>query len=197
MSKEKLHYYNYIKDYMEIYKQPEVWKRFVFRGYKTPYEVSNYGRIFNVKKNKFVNPVRIGKYYRITLYIPGFKKFSIQVQRIVALTFIDIPKKYLDMGLIEDDLVVDHRRDGDEDNHEDNTVWNLQWLTASENSAKVVHDPDNRNYIVKNRRYSSLTQNEIDQISRLIMRGTVPYVDIAEKFSVSINTIRNIKNKKN
>ena len=195
MSKKKLHYYDYINDYMEIYKQPEIWKRFIFRGYKTPYEVSNYGRIFNVKKNKFVNPVHIGKYYHFTLYIPGFKKFNIQVQRVVALTFIDIPQRYLDMGLTENELVVDHRRDGDPDNHEDNTIWNLQWLTSQENTAKAVHSHDRR-YIRNNRSYTTLTQNEIDQISRLIMRGTIPYTDIAKKFLISVDTIRRIKNKK-
>ena len=194
MSKDKLHYYDYIHKYMEIYKEPEVWKRFIYKGYETPYKVSNYGRIYNVKKNKFVNPVRIGKYYRITLYCPGFKRFTIDVQRIVALAFIDIPQKYRDMGLTENDLAIDHRRDGEPDNHEDNTMWNLQWLTPAENSAKVVRS-DYRSYNKINRRYDTLTQKEIDQISRLIMQGITPYPDISKKFSISVDTIRKIKNK--
>ena len=51
--------------------------------------------------------------------------------------FIPIPQKYLDDGFTADTLDVDHIRDWDPTNHEDNTIFNLQWLTHKENVKKA------------------------------------------------------------
>ena len=124
--------------YMEKYKHPEEWKRVVINGESTKYAVSNYGRVMNTDMLNMPR-VYINKgHYGVHLTLDDGQNRRMGTYRLVATMFIPIPQKYLDKGFTMKDLVVDHKRDGDEDNFDDNTVWNLQWLTNRENVSKAA-----------------------------------------------------------
>ncbi len=96
---------------MEIFKPVE--------GYPN-YEVSNFGRVFSKKSDKFLKPLllKIG-YLQVSLYKDNKKK-SMYVHRLVAFAFIDNP---------ESKPMIDHI----DQNRQNNTVSNLRWATNSEN----------------------------------------------------------------
>lgn len=124
--------------YKEKYKEKEVWKQIVYKGYTTNCAISNYGRIFNIDKIRIPNITKCNLHFATNIKIDGTKKTKcIGIYRLVALMFIPIPEKYIKMGYTIDELVVDHKRDGDKDNFQDNTIWNLQWLTHRENISKA------------------------------------------------------------
>lgn len=97
----------------------EVWKDIV--NHEEFYEVSNYGRVRNKKKqNLIVGDVNNFGYYRVCLYMP-FKKRVFR-HRLVALHFIvnDSPDTKTQVNHI----------DGDKSN---NIESNLEWVTPSDN----------------------------------------------------------------
>lgn len=119
----------------------EVWKRIKINGIKTHYEISTFGNIRNTKSGKYLKPVKKGKYYLVNISYKDkngkSKVIGKQIHRLVAETFIPIPKRYIENGYNKSNLEVDHIRDWDEDNHEDNSIYNLQWLTKQENIDKA------------------------------------------------------------
>lgn len=62
------------------------------------------------------------------------KRYTRNVQRLIAYTFLPLPDDY-DMT----DYTVDHITPG-EDGKRDNSVWNLQWLSRADNIKKAYHD---------------------------------------------------------
>ena len=132
-------YSNLCESYKEKYGFEEEWRPVVLNGKPTRYIISNYGRLLNVKNAKPHQITYVNKHWRATLTLENGKTTRIGLYRLVALMFIPIPQKYFDMGYTADTLVVDHKREGDPDNFDDNTVWNLQWLTYRENISKAAN----------------------------------------------------------
>ena len=98
--------------------EEEIWKD--TKGYERLYQVSNFGRIRNIKFNRIR---KLGKnrygYPMVNLYYKGVSK-NISVHRIVAMAFIPNPKNYPQVNHI----------DGNKLN---NNVNNLEWCTAQYN----------------------------------------------------------------
>lgn len=98
----------------------EEWKDII--GYKGLYQVSNIGRVKSLKYGK-ERILRGGKdrygYLHVTLYKDGKAKCH-RVHRLVAQAFLPNP-----LNLLE----VNHK----DENKENNTVSNLEWVSAKEN----------------------------------------------------------------
>lgn len=134
-------YYDMLcRSYFNKYKKQEKWRPVVINGVSSNYLISNYGRLRNINTEEMPSISIINDHFVTYIRLnDGSVKSPIGTYRLVALMFIPIPQKYLDMGYTIDTLVVDHIRDGDEDNLHDNTVWNLQWLTYRENISKAAN----------------------------------------------------------
>lgn len=129
--------YNLLCDsYGHKYGHEEEWRDLVVEGVKTRYKVSNYGKIYDTENLETPKMFMHNKHYSTNIVV-GDKNILGSVYRFVAMMFIPIPQKYIDAGYTMDDLIVDHKRDGDSDNWDDNTIWNLQWLTYRENTSKA------------------------------------------------------------
>lgn len=125
----KKHYY----EYMEIEDLPgEVW-----RGIKDfpLYMVSNLGRVKSITYERYVHklgrifyyPERILKqhedgkgYLRVGIYKDG-KRYTLRVNRLVAIAFIPNPHNLPEVNHISEDK-------------KDNTVANLMWVTSKINA---------------------------------------------------------------
>lgn len=115
----------------------EVWLD--IQGYEGVYQISCYGRIKSLPRTKrcggFVYPAKIIKsylgktpknnYYIVVLQKDGAKSTK-RVCRLVASAFIDNPSNLPQVNHI------------DENTHND-TVWNLEWCTASYNCSYGEH----------------------------------------------------------
>lgn len=96
----------------------EEWKD--IKGYEGLYQVSNLGRVFGIKRQRFLNIVydRNG-YSKVKLTKNGIGKL-LSVHRIVAINFIDNEYNKEEVNHIDEDKT-------------NNMVSNLEWCTRKEN----------------------------------------------------------------
>ena len=94
----------------------EIWKKSIVENY----EISNFGRVRNMKTNNIIKPDKEEKgYCRLSIKVNGKKK-HFPIHRLVAIAFIPNP---------DNKEQVDHI-DNDKSN---NRVDNLQWVSNKEN----------------------------------------------------------------
>ena len=112
-------------------KLNEVWKP--IEDYPN-YEVSNQGRVRNVKTHRILQAGinRQGYEFVNLCKGDGVQRKCYRINRLVAEAFIDIPQSYINRGYTKDSLQVDHINEDKRDNRK----INLQWLTNRENKQK-------------------------------------------------------------
>ena len=99
-------------------KISESWKD--IRGSDGLYKISNKGKVYSVKSNKFLSQTKNHKgYFLVTIFVHGVRK-TITVHRLVADAFLENPNNYPQIN----------HKDEDKTN---NNVENLEWCTCSYN----------------------------------------------------------------
>ncbi len=99
----------------------EVWRN--CKHYEEFYQVSNYGRIWSIRNQKYLKQCDNGHgYFTVNLVAVNGKKKKEYVHRLVAMAFIDN---------IERKPTVNHKDENKKNNH----VENLEWATYTENNA--------------------------------------------------------------
>lgn len=83
------------------------------------YQISDDGRVWSKKSNKWLKPIDVNGYKKVSLYKNG-KLYQRLVHRLVAETFIPNPNNYEEINHINEDK-------------SDNRVENLEWCTSSYN----------------------------------------------------------------
>jgi len=107
--------------------QKEVW--LPVKGYEGFYEVSNFGNVLNVAKNRLLTKSVRGSYYRVTLFKSNNKNLK-SIHRLVAESFIDNPMTKKEVNHIDF-------------NGFNNCASNLEWVTPKEN---IKHSRINNRY---------------------------------------------------
>lgn len=95
-------------------------EKFMLLDFDSKYAISNYGKIKNVKTNKYLKTYINEHGYVEVQLCSNYKKKNFRVHRLVALTFIEN---------VNNKPYVNHK-DGNKTN---NCVNNLEWCTAKEN----------------------------------------------------------------
>lgn len=110
----------------------EVWKNINIKNIQPIYLVSNYGRVFNTKKNKFVKPLDPKNekgYMRVNLRTIDKKNKRMSVHRLVCTHFK--PAKWVGQDEV-------NHIDGNKLN---NNLSNLEWTTGGENKIHAaIHE---------------------------------------------------------
>lgn len=116
---------------IDTIENDEFFEEFIYDGKETGYMVSNYGRVWSLKTNKFMSYHygRDGR-KRVHLQINGKGK-TIELARVIALTFLGSGE-----GLHADHIDNDPTND---------VLSNIQWLTPFENKRKA-HTSGSINY---------------------------------------------------
>lgn len=83
------------------------------------YQISDDGRVWSKKSNKWLKPIDVNGYKKVSLYKNG-KEYQRLVHRLVAEAFIPNPNNYEEINHINEDK-------------SDNRVENLEWCTSSYN----------------------------------------------------------------
>lgn len=91
----------------------------IMTGYPN-YIITNDGRVYNSRKNKYVVPVKYENGYICISISDGKKRKTFSVHRLVAILFIDNPHNYLEVNHIDFDKT-------------NNKVENLEWISRSDN----------------------------------------------------------------
>ena len=105
----------------------EIWKQVNIDNVKCNYELSNHGRLRNMKTNEIINfNIKDNEVIKHKFYIPGTKNAkTLSIHTLTATLFLDNP----------DNLeCVQHKND----NIHDNRVENLAWIKRGDIMKKVV-----------------------------------------------------------
>lgn len=90
-------------------------------GYEGKYQITNDGRVYSLKRKKYLKPFyKQGGYWRVGLKGAGGKSRHHSIHRLVANAFIANPMDYPQINHI----------DG---NKKNNNISNLEWCNASQN----------------------------------------------------------------
>lgn len=146
-------------------------------GHKTKYVVSTEGVIYNTVTHKPLIPETTNRgYQRVLIYYNG-KRRHYAVHRLVAETFLPNPKQYPE---------VNHKN-GDKTK---NTVYNLEWCTASYN---VRHSYDTGlNYTGERVTNASMTDETARKIAKCLVENKLTITEISNLTGASRRSIRHL-----
>lgn len=118
----------------------EDWKS--IEGFEN-YEISDFGRIRNISKGKYLNGWNNGNgYRRVTLYGKNGNRKKFYVHRLVASAFVERENEEQDQ--------IDHRDQNKTNNH----CSNLRWVSSKENNnnktAEYVDEISDESTVVEN-----------------------------------------------
>lgn len=141
----------------------------LFKGYS----ISDDGRVFSHKYNKFMKPsIRMGNgvsYERIGLSDLNKKRRTFSIHRLVCLAFKYNPD--------HKNLTVNHIDENPFNNHIDN----LEWMTISEN---IRYSKKDKSYV-----------GNPDELTKEFNEGNYTVKEFADKYDTPLNTMWDILNK--
>lgn len=183
----------YDKRYQEytnkLCETKEIWKPITIDNVETKYKISNHGKIMSFQNNtpKIKNTTFKKNYEYVTLYIDGVKK-NYQVHRLMALTFIPIPERYIDLKYTVTDLQVNHINGIPLCN----AIFNLEWCTPKENTVHAHKTGLAWKLYGENSTGSIMSDREIHQICQYLEEGKSNKF-IKSKINVSDEIIHSIR----
>lgn len=160
-------------------------------GILTDYVVTNFGRIYSLKKGKIkeLKPIRLpNEYYVVTLYIGDIKTRQ-YIHRLVGRAFLEIPDKYKDIGLVPDELEINHINGKEKWN---NTIFNIEWSTGSDN--KYHSYRTGLRPVGEDNFLSKYTEAQIIKVCELLVADKLSPKNISKITAVSVGMIHDIKN---
>lgn len=163
----------------------EIFSRLVLDdGREVEYLVSNYGRVWSEKSNKFLSmniDKRSGR-KRFSICVEG-RQFTLYLARAIALAFLG-PGPGLDADHIDEDYTND-------------TLDNIQWLTPKENKQKTHKEGKIKDYKFGNEPGDKnpnhiYTEELIHEVCQMMENGCNAKI-ISQKTGVPIPIIKNIR----
>ena len=138
-------------------------ERFVHAIYRdgryVNYAVSNYGRVYSFYRNMLMRQfVDERRYHRIEIRIELNQTAYVGVHYLELMSF---------QPILNSELYVPNHKDGDPDN---NMLWNLEWMTVSENTRHAL-DIGLANCKCENNARSILTNDVVREICSYIEQG--------------------------
>ena len=160
-------------------------KHFIYyKGKKTKYQISTLGKIYNTYTGYEMNPQIANTGYKMVHLSDYKQKYDklVSVHRLVAKSFIPNPKNK---------PFVNHI-DG---NKRNNCLYNLEWVTASENTKHAIRTGLIQAY-GENNNNSLYSDDQIEQVCKYLEEGKLLFREISEKTGVSISAISMVKSGK-
>lgn len=156
-------------------QEVEIWKD--IKGYEGKYQISNLGRLKNIKSNRLYISKTYGNkiYVNISLTSNGVTKTFLW-HRVVAIAFIPNPQNKPCINHIDN-------------NPANNGVENLEWVTHKENTAHAVKQNRMKPCIGETNATTNLKNVQVVRIKKLLSAKKLTHQKIADRFSVSREVI--------
>lgn len=155
------------------------WRSIIVNGVKTNYEVSDDGKVRNIKTGKILKYwIDRDGYYRTTISI-NKKSYHTGTHRFVAIAFIPNP----------DNLPEVNHKNGKK---WDNRVENLEWVTTQENVQHAFYTGLKYATLGEDNSLSVYTEKQIRKVCSLLEKG-MSNKKISEKTGVNRKYITDIK----
>lgn len=152
-------------------KQKEAQK---MKRYKdTNYSITEDGKVFNHKFNRFLSSKTKSKYTKVCLFHKGEKSYK-SVHRLVAECYIPNPNNYGYVNHINNNTL-------------DNNVENLEWCSVQMNIDHMVNQ--NRNSKGISRPLSKVTENDVIEIRRIYANKELSTIKLGIKYNMSTSSI--------
>lgn len=154
--------------YIITYTDDEMWEDLIYKNIKPMYEVSTYGNVRNKLTGKMMSHCHNEKgYAMVGLMTDANSKRNkcFKTHLLVSNTFLDAPSS-------SEKLTVNHKNG----NKDDNSIYNLEWVTFSENIKHSYREGLNtprRGTLNGNNKYS---EKMIREICELISQNTKPKI---------------------
>jgi WD40 repeat protein len=156
-----------------------MWKKIIVDGIETFYSVSIEGKVRNDRRNSLLNQHEQQGYMHVSLSC--FEKTKrLKVHRLVAIAFIPNP---------ENKPYVNHKNG----NKSDNTVENLEWVTASENTIHAWDTGLAKSTVARNVVQYSLSGEKIAEY-KSVREASLSTESSEEKISMCCNNKRKSHN---
>ena len=156
----------------------EEWKP--IEGYEGLYEISNYGQVNNIKRNKLLKPYSSTHLIYPRVNLSKNKKAKLHYHhRLLAKAFIPNPE----------DLPEINHKDGDKTN---NSLENLEWVSHVQNVRHAFEEGLNlaaTKLQGENSSMSKLTDGEVVRIRSLYKPYFYSMNKLAKEFGVSVQNI--------
>ena len=168
----------------------EIWRVIKIDGEKTCYRISNFGRLYNKKLDRYYDVTPTKKGYKFVSIRHKGKEYKFGIHRLVAMYFCKIPKRHLKKGLTFNDLVPNHTN-GIKDC---NASFNLEWVTPKENSDHAWREGLCDGIRGENSHLAKITE----ETAKLIIEGIMQKKSsktIAKELNVSKKTVQHIRSK--
>jgi hypothetical protein len=143
---------------------------------KPYYMISNYGRLWHKYQCKLMIPNLDSKGYLFRPLSTVNGTVACRIHRLVMMSFAYIPNC--------ENLQVNHK-DGIKSN---NAIWNLEWVTPSENANHAVQTGLNQ--------YRYATEEQVHAICKLLEEGSLTIPEIAQKVQIGYQTVAAIQSKR-
>lgn len=154
-------------------------KEIIIDGQHTEQYVDELGNVYTkhmeLRKQRKIN----SGYWVVDIKIPGGKKYTLLVHRLVAIAFIPNP----------DNLPTVNHKHGNKD---DNRASELEWCTYSRNNIHAVKTGLRTPLSCEDHQYATLTNEQVHEICTLLENGYT-YDQIIDEMNIS--NITNIKSK--
>ena len=162
--------YDYLNDEIE-------WRKIYWKnGEVTKYSISNIGVVRNDITDKILRARTDRDYVRVSLTHKGKHK-EFLIHRLVATSFIPNPENKPQVNHING---IKHC----------NYVYNLEWVTASEN---CKHAHENGLYGGKVKKHKKLSDKKIHKVCKLLEKNELTYSEIAKRIGCDRRTVSDIR----
>lgn len=152
------------------------------KGYEGLYKISSFGKIFSLKRNRWLNP-KPTKYGYVRVDLTDFTKVekSLALHRLVGENFINNP---------ENKPFINHKNGV----KTDNKVENLEWCTCKENILHAFKAGLKKGVRGEKSNFAKLSLEQVLEIRELYPK-IKSYSKLASIYSTSISNIQHIINK--
>lgn len=158
----------------------EIWKDVL--GFEGLYRISNNGRVFSVRTNRFLKCGKNSFGYSLVVLAKNGVNKSCKVHRLVALHFIPNPENKPQVNHINGVKT-------------DNGVENLEWCTAQENIKHSWNNNLSKPQNGEKHGMSKLKHDDVLEIQSMLKNGKHLQKEIASMFGVVQQTISYVKSK--